>query len=51
MNKIDNMPRPSDEVEREIEKILSYIYDNLGEETMCTWFADYLDKVNDSLSQ
>jgi hypothetical protein len=43
-NIFDNMPRPRDVVEREIEKLLPYIYDNLGEETMCVWFADYLDK-------
>lgn len=46
-NIFDNMPRPRDEVEREIEKLLQYIYDNLGEETVRTWFNSYLDKEND----
>lgn len=43
-NIFDNMPRPRDQVEREIEKLLPYIYDNLGEQTVRTWFSSYLDK-------
>lgn len=42
-NIFDNMPRPRDVVEKEIEKLLPYIYDNLGEETVKTWFSLYLD--------
>lgn len=49
-NIFDNMPRPRDVVEREIEKLLPYIYDNLGEDTVRIWFAAYLDNVNDSVS-
>lgn len=42
-NIFDNMPRPRHIVEAEAEKLLSYIYDHLGEETVKTWFATYLD--------
>lgn len=42
-NIFDNMPSPRNVVEREIEKLLPYIYDNLGEETVRTWFSSYLD--------
>lgn len=48
-NIFDNMPRPRAEVEREIEKLLPYIYDHLGEQTLRTWFSSYLDSTNDSL--
>jgi hypothetical protein len=41
-NIFDNMPRPRDEVEKDIEKLLPYIYDHLGEETLYTWFEPYL---------
>jgi hypothetical protein len=41
-NIFDNMPRPRNEVEREVEKLLPYIYDHLGEETLRTWFHSYL---------
>lgn len=43
-NIFDNMPRPRDIIEREIEKLLPYIYDNLGEDTLRTWFYSYLDE-------
>lgn len=42
-NIFDNMPSPRDVVEREVEKLLPYIYDHLGEETVRIWFASYLD--------
>lgn len=42
-NLFDNRPRPRDEVERDIEKMLHYIHAHLGEETVRTWFIDYLD--------
>lgn len=42
-NIFDNMPRPRHIVEREIEKLLPYIYDHLGEETVRIWFASYLE--------
>ena len=41
-NIFDNAPRPRQEVEKEVEKLLPYIYDHLGEQTLRTWFADYL---------
>jgi hypothetical protein len=43
-NIFDNMPRPRDVIEREIEKLLPYIYDNLGEDTLRIWFYSYLDE-------
>ena len=42
-NIFDNIPIPREIVEREVEKLLPYIYDNLGEETVRTWFASYID--------
>lgn len=42
-NIFDNMPRPRDIVEVEVEKLLSYIYDHLGENTVRTWFSTYLN--------
>lgn len=48
-NIFDNMPRPRAVVEREIEKLLPYIYDNLDEATLCIWFSSYLDQTNDSI--
>jgi hypothetical protein len=44
-NIFDNMPRPRDIVEREVEKLLHYIHQHLGEETVKVWFASYLDPV------
>lgn len=44
-NIFDNAPLPRAVVEREIEKMIPYIYDNLGEETVRTWFASYLDPI------
>lgn len=41
-NIFDNLPTPREEVEAEISKLLPYIYDNLGEDTLRIWFADYL---------
>lgn len=43
-NLFDNMPVSREEVEIEVAKLLPYIYDHLGEETMRTWFAIYLGK-------
>jgi hypothetical protein len=42
-NIFDNAPQPRDEVERDIEKLLPYVYDNLGEETLRIWFSAYLN--------
>jgi hypothetical protein len=42
-NIFDNMPRPREIVEAEVEKLLPYIYDHLGEETVRVWFSSYLD--------
>lgn len=50
-NIFDNMPRPRDIVEKEIEKLLPYIYDNLGEDTLRIWFSSYLDEMNASLNE
>jgi hypothetical protein len=41
-NIFDNMPLPRDEENAEIARLLPYIYDNLGEETMRVWFSKYL---------
>lgn len=41
-NIFDNAPLPREVVEAEIEKMLPYIYEHLGETTVKTWFADYL---------
>jgi hypothetical protein len=41
-NIFDNMPMPRDVVESEIEKLLAYIYDQLGEDTVKIWFHDYM---------
>lgn len=43
-NIFDNLPpSPREEVELEISKLLPYVYDNLGEVTLRTWFATYLN--------
>lgn len=41
-NIFDNAPIPADEQEAEINKLLPYIYEHLGEKTMRVWFSDYL---------
>jgi hypothetical protein len=41
-NIFDNMPVSREEEMAEITKLLPYIYDHLGEQTMRVWFADYL---------
>lgn len=41
-NIFDNMPMSRAQENEEIDKLLPYIYDNLGEETMRIWFAEYL---------
>lgn len=43
-NIFDNMPRSREEENEDIEKLLPYIYDSLGEETMRVWFAPYLEE-------
>jgi hypothetical protein len=47
-NVFENRPMPRDEEVREIRRLLPYIYDHLGEETMRIWFATYLQ--NDAKS-
>lgn len=42
-NIFDNIPRVRAEVEVDVEKLIHYIYDHLGENTVRTWFASYLD--------
>lgn len=44
-NIFDNMPRPRNIVEAEIEKLLPYIYEHLGESTVRIWFSSYLDNA------
>lgn len=44
-NIFDNMPRPRDVIEIEVEKLILYIYDHLGENTVKIWFSSYLDKA------
>lgn len=41
-NVFDNLPRAREEVEKEIEIMLPYIDQHLGEETICNWFHMYL---------
>lgn len=41
-NIFDNAPMPREEEKLLVQKLLPYIYDNLGEETMRIWFANYL---------
>lgn len=50
-NIFDNTPVPRDTAEKAVEKLLPYIYDHLGENTVRTWFASYLDNNNDSVSE
>jgi hypothetical protein len=44
-NIFDNAPMPRNDVENEISKLLPYVYDNLGENTLRVWFASYLNAV------
>lgn len=37
----------SKQFEIELVKYLSYVYDNLGEETLCQWFAQHLIEEHD----
>lgn len=41
-NIFDNAPISLEEQYREIDLLLPYIYEHLGEQTMRIWFADYL---------
>lgn len=41
-NIFDNMPVSIDDEREDITVLLPYIYDQLGEETMRIWFAEYL---------
>lgn len=43
-NIFDNQPRARHIVEQDVEKLLYYIYENLGEVTVKTWFAQYLNE-------
>lgn len=36
------MPLTPEQTEQEVDKLLSYVYDHLGEETVRVWFASYL---------
>ena len=42
-NIFDTLQFSREDAENEVEKLLPYIYDNLGEETLKTWFHAYLD--------
>lgn len=49
-NIFDNAPpRPRADSERDIELLLPYIAEHFGEETLCTWFAIFLDSANDAV--
>ena len=37
-NVFDTMPLPREESEKDAELLLPYIYDHLGQETVCVWF-------------
>jgi len=51
-NIFDNAPVPKEEVENEVAKLLPYIYDHLGEQTMRIWFASYLtDQTQEMLKK
>lgn len=41
-NLFDTMPISEEEMNAEINKLLPYIYDHLGEKTMRIWFSMYL---------
>lgn len=43
-NLFDTMPVSRAEIEKEVERLLPYVYDNLGEETLRIWFAMYLEQ-------
>lgn len=38
----ETAPPDEKKFETDFERYLSYIYDNLGEETVCKWFAEYV---------
>lgn len=38
----DKMQQTEEEFKEHMEKYLSYVYDNLGEETVRSWFADHV---------
>ena len=42
-NLFDTMPISKEEMDSEIAKLLPYIYDHLGEKSMRSWFAMYLE--------
>lgn len=50
-NIFDNAPRPRDVVEREIEKLIPYIWDNLGEDTVRIWFDSYISTQEESIAE
>jgi hypothetical protein len=39
----ENLPGWKEDDKREVEKLLPYIYDHLGEETLRIWFKDYIE--------
>lgn len=43
-NIFDNMPVSPEEERQDIELLLPYIYDHLGENTMRIWFRDYITR-------
>lgn len=50
-NVFDYRPRRRQDVEEDIEKLICYIYDNLDEATVRTWFSIYLDEFKDGQPQ
>jgi hypothetical protein len=43
-NIIDNLPRTNQELTDNIQKLLPYICDHLGESTLITWFESYIER-------
>lgn len=41
-NVFDNLPMTDENTDAEITKLIAYVYDKLGEQTVRTWFAAYL---------
>lgn len=41
-NIFDNAPSPHDEMQAAVKKLIPYVYDSLGEESVRRWYAGYL---------
>jgi hypothetical protein len=45
-NVFENLPVSSEEAADETEKMLPYVYDHLGEQTLRVWYANYINASN-----